>query len=177
MFTDQSLSRSRKDPLVAIRVETLAMDAQALARMHGVHHLPVVSHGALVGVVCTCDMLHAPPDTSVRSLMNAPITLSFEHSVEDALELMKECAIGSVVLLEGETPRGIVTRADLGAPFSRGQRDELPRCARCTTISHLRLAAGGELLCVQCASEVHVIRPAAGGYFSTNPSWFALPDQ
>ncbi len=148
-----SLSHFRRDPLITVAKETPVMDARETARLHGLHHLPVVSDERLVGVVCTCDMLHEPPDTLISELMHEPVSLGIDDAVDDALEMMTQHTVGSVVLLEEDRPVGIVTRSDLGARFSVVAHDPIPRCERCGIRAHLRRDATGAIYCLDCVSN------------------------
>lgn len=154
-----SLAQFRKDPLIAVSAHTLIIDAQRVARLHGIHHLPVIVEDELIGVLCTCDMLHEPPDTLVNAVMHEPISLDLEDSIDEALEMMTQHTVGSVILLEGGRPVGIVTRADLGAPFSVTSHDPIPRCERCGIRAHLRRTDSGYIFCVECASDEGFAQP------------------
>jgi predicted transcriptional regulator len=154
-----SLVQFRKDPLIMVAAHTIVMDAQHVSRTHGLHHLPVTNEGELVGVICTCDMLHEPPDALVSSFMHEPISLELNDSIDEALELMTQHTVGSVILLEDERPVGIVTRSDLGAPFSVTSHDPIPRCERCGIRAHLRRTDSGYIFCLECASDEGFLRP------------------
>jgi len=156
-----SLSHFRRDPLITVTSETQVHHAQETARQHGLHHLPVVSEEVLVGVVCTCDMLHEPPDTLISDLMHDPVSLAIDDPVDDALEMMTQHTVGSVVLVEGERPVGIVTRSDLGARFSVVAHDPIPRCERCGIRAHLRRDETGAVFCLDCVSNEDFERPKA----------------
>jgi CBS-domain-containing membrane protein len=99
-------------------------------------------------------MIHVASYTSVSDVMRNVITLSLHHTKEDAIELMQECGIGSIVLLDGEAPVGIVTRADLlrGEKVARVPRDLL-HCQCCGVDVHLRITASGVALCISCRAS------------------------
>lgn len=156
-----SLSQFRKDPLITVTAHTLIIDAQCLTGLHGLHHLPVLVDEELVGVICTCDMLHESPDTLVSTVMHDPISLDLEDSIDEALEMMTQHTVGSIVLLEEKRPVGIVTRSDLGAPFSVTSHDPIPRCERCGIRAHLRRTESGYIFCLECASDEGFVRPRA----------------
>ena len=141
-----------KETMVTTQMHALLMSVQELARKNGVHHVPVMHSDRLVGIVCTCDMMLAPPDTQIRHVMKKAVTLSFEDTLEDAARLMKEHVIGSVVLVRGSAPCGIVTRGDVfsGAP-EVARSTALPRCACCGIARHLRSTVDGMTKCIFCA--------------------------
>lgn len=148
-----SLSQFRKDPLITVTADTFIIDAQCVSRLHGLHHLPVIVDDQLAGVICTCDMLHEPPDTLVGALMHKPISLDLDDSIDEALEMMTQHIVGSIILLEEARPVGIVTRSDLGARFSVISHDPIPRCEKCGIRAHLRRTDSGYIFCLECASD------------------------
>lgn len=158
----QSLEQFRKDPLFHVAPDMAVSEALKLAKSVGVHHLPVISRDELLGLVCTCDMEAAPSDAPVQALMHDPITLSLQHTRGDAVELMNECGIGSVILLDNEEARGIVTRADLvDSRPPAALADEISRCGCCGTTKHLRTNLLGRTLCIECrrlprSAQLHV---------------------
>lgn len=154
-----SLSHFRKHPLITVTADTFIIDAQGISVRHGLHHLPVLNENQLVGVICTCDMRHEPPDARVSSLMHEPISLEIDDSVDEALEMMTQHTVGSVILLEEARPVGIVTRSDLGARFSVTSHDPIPRCEKCGIRAHLRRTADGAVFCIECASDEGFSKP------------------
>ncbi len=149
----RTLSEFQQERMVMTYAHSLLMSVQELARKNGVHHVPVMHSDRLVGVVCTCDMMLAPPDTQVGEIMKEPITMSPDRSIEEAAQLMKDRAVGSVVLVNGELPCGIVTRGDVfaHAPGAALAAD-LPRCSCCGIARHLRTNEEGTTLCIFCQS-------------------------
>ncbi len=156
-----SLSHFRRDPLITVQSAAHVSLARETARLHGLHHLPVVDEERLVGVVCTCDMLHEPPDVVISRLMHDPVSLAIDDPVDDALEMMTQHTVGSVVLVEDDRPVGIVTRSDLGTRFSVVAHDPIPRCEKCGIRSHLRRDETGAVFCLDCASNEDFQRPGA----------------
>lgn len=136
---------------MCVSSETSVDEAKHLSELHQVHHLLVLLDYTLIGVICTCDMEASPGSAFVSEFMREPLTLSLEHTWRDAVELMNECGVGSVILLENETPRGIVTRGDIlhGHP-PPDLEVEIERCSCCGATSHLRRNDLGRSLCQFC---------------------------
>ena len=148
------LTDFKLDRIVTAKAHSLLISVQELARKNGVHHVPVLHHERLVGMVCTCDMMFAPPDTQVRDVMKSPVTVALNRSLDEAASLMKERGVGSVVLLRGTTPCGIVTRRDVfSVAPDVAERSALPRCACCGSARHLRTSGEGNVLCIFCAGH------------------------
>ena len=135
-------------PVFSVPLHMLVRDATEFAEEHGIHHLPVVSSGALVGVVCTCDLRELEPDLPISCAMHVPaVTIDRSAPYGSAVRLMSEHNVGSVVVTEGEDVLGIVTRNDLlrRRPFAT----ELPgcRCMCCGSLEHLSQDGRGTLCC------------------------------
>lgn len=140
--------------LITVEPATLVMEAQELARRHGLHHLPIVGAETLVGVICTCDMLVCPGDVPVGEIMKAPVTLPIGASPERAAQVMKEREVGSVLLQEQDTLVGIVTRGDLvGKSPDGASTEEVASCECCGVYAHLRTDDVGRTFCVFCFGQ------------------------
>jgi acetoin utilization protein AcuB len=115
-------------------IEAGASCQKAVQRMfqHKVRHLPVVgSDGGLVGVVTDRDLRHhlfarglfEPDDrrvddllraSPVRDIMSAPvISVAPDEPLEVAARLMLQAKIGSLPVVDGGRPIGIITETDL----------------------------------------------------------------
>ncbi len=155
MNAEQLLSEFSQERVITTAYHSLLMRVQELARKNGVHHVPVMKGESLVGVVCTCDMMLAPPDTQVAAVMKKPVTIEHHRTVAEAASLMKERSVGSVVLMRGTTPCGILTRGDV---FSEApdvaDAVELPRCSCCGVARHLRRTRRGATLCIFCVGSI-----------------------
>lgn len=136
-------------PVIGVSPVMLVSDALELALQHELHHLPVINRGNALGMVCTCDLEVANPSATVSDSMRCPpASVGLETSGTDALKLMNSRRVGSLLVLEGERPVGIVTRRDLqesGLPMS----DPRGHCSCCSDIAHLRPHVTGAL-CAEC---------------------------
>jgi CBS domain-containing protein len=151
VLTVESLAAFRKESLITIVQDAVVMEAQALAKRHGIHHVPVTNGVTLVGMVCTCDMLVAPGDVRLREIMKVPVTLPINSSFEAAAELMHDRRVGSVLLLEEKRAVGIITRGEVMAKnHGVAERAQLPRCECCGVAEHLRTAEDGHTFCIFC---------------------------
>jgi hemerythrin-like domain-containing protein/CBS domain-containing protein len=148
----QTLAMLLVQPLITIGGDVSVCQALKLARSKQVHHLPVVEGSALVGLVCTCDLHEASPDSSVGQWMShPPVTLDASASTVTAAQTMKDRKVGSVIVtLEGQ-PRGIVTRGDLLAADPKGEDILVDcRCECCGLTRHLSTDQAGHTFCMYC---------------------------
>jgi len=106
---------------------TIGSDAsleEALLRMdeHDVRHLPVVDHGALVGILSNRDVLEAPSGV-VRDVMHKRVVTANpeDSAVAISVEVVLR-GIGCLPVVEGRTLIGIVTELDLLRVFVRACR-------------------------------------------------------
>jgi len=142
-------------PVISIPPETRVAEVFGLADREGVHHFPIIEHGALMGLVCTCDLRGARPDSKVWPLARRQVvTVSRTSSAVEAARLMSANAVGSAVVTDGDAVCGILTREDLASAA-----EELAlligegHCASCGTRQHLRAGPDSTYLCVDCMSR------------------------
>ena len=139
-------------PVVCLDEHTLVSKALELASLHALHHFPVTHAEQTIGLVCTCDLRWASPDTTVQRWMRTPlVTVSIEGSAEEAARLMVAHVVGSAVVTTGTRVQGIVTREDLEGVSE--ELDELmrdTRCSSCGVQRHLRRGGAGLYWCANC---------------------------
>ncbi len=117
--------------VVTIREDTLVKDAYELMRTHRLRHLPVVNHAnQLTGIVSDRDILnvalifkkhprspeeyHIDDALLARDVMTTePATVSPDHDLGLALDLILGLAISSLPVVEGGKLAGIVTNTDM----------------------------------------------------------------
>jgi predicted transcriptional regulator len=139
--------------LVTASPETRCRVARALARKHGVHHLPVLRAGRLVGVLCVCDLDPAPADAPVERWMSTELlVLDARATLGDAAAAMKTFKVGCLPVVADGALVGLVTVGDLSRI---GVPDELlgvVRCASCGSDHCVRTSprAPGVGLCLAC---------------------------
>ena len=98
------------------------LSSEALARarermeQRGIHHLVVVNHGRVVGVVSAADIevRLAEGVARVEDAMSRRVTVAGpETTVEEAARLMRRQSHGALPVLAGQRLVGIVTISDL----------------------------------------------------------------
>ena len=106
--------------VLTVAPETGAAEAWDRMQTEGVHHLVVVRHGEIVGVVSDRDI--APrrrrparaDGTTVATVMNPRVaTVGRDETLKRAASVMEGRSIGCLPVLDGQTLVGIVTTADL----------------------------------------------------------------
>jgi CBS domain-containing protein len=141
-------------PVVVIGPGMCTGEVLTLAYDRRVHHFPVVRAGALVGLVCTCDLREASPQQSVNLFsksLNEVVTVTRDTTAYDAARTLQRHAVGSAVVTEGVSVIGIVTREDLvEADPELAQLMEESRCVSCGTLHHLRGGPDGRFQCADC---------------------------
>lgn len=98
---------------------------------HNVGSLVVLEHGRMVGIITERDILRACHDDCamlqremvVDRMTPNPVTLSPDHDISDAMDLMTERRIRHLPVLGQEQLLGIVSIGDL----VKAQQDELAR--------------------------------------------------
>lgn len=110
---------------VTVRPEESAVKAAELLESDGIHHLPVVSDGKLVGVVSSSDLLKfffkggvaalSVADATVRHMMQGdPVVLDSRSSLSDAATKLSIGGFHALPVVEPDkTLVGIVTTSDL----------------------------------------------------------------
>jgi CBS domain-containing protein len=106
----------RREPLTITQTETLAA-AQALMERDGIHQLPVIENGTLVGVLSNRD-LHAHSgyleSTKVDAAMtSSPVTVAPTDTAQQAALVLLEHRINALPVTEDGRLVGIVSKTDL----------------------------------------------------------------
>jgi CBS domain-containing protein len=127
-------------------------DALDLAHEHKVTHLPIVSGGRPLGIVCTCDLEEASVAADVSSIMHAPPAGTKPNQpLEDAAKLMAKLRVGSLLVLSRQALVGIVTRADIERAGLAEQAFGEQRCTACGTFQHVHFNSKKSFwLCASC---------------------------
>ena len=107
------------DPIVASENETIDTLSKIMHE-HGIRHLPVVSHGKVVGIVSDRDLrlvavldLQEKKQILARDIMSKdPITVDSRTPLSEVAFEMSKRKIGSVMVNEGEKLLGIFTATD-----------------------------------------------------------------
>jgi signal-transduction protein with cAMP-binding, CBS, and nucleotidyltransferase domain len=162
MSQSMSVSQVMSRPVVVITPETPTAEVLAVAESRQIHHFPIVQAGQLVGFVCTCDLLNAAPRDPVMPLAwHHPATVSPTCSAKSAAKLLLLHGVGSLVIVDPQGIRGIVTRDDLR--HASPELEELlepARCVSCGAGEHLRPGPNGSTICVRCKPRARSVRVA-----------------
>jgi acetoin utilization protein AcuB len=159
------ISEIMSAPAITIEPGTRVEDVLALAERRAVHHFPIIERGALIGLVCTCDLRDALPHLRAIDLAHQHVVTIAPHlKADDAARLMSEEAVGSVVVVGSEGVVGMVTREDVvqSAPELAGLMAE-GHCSACKTRHHLKPGPNGTFLCADCLER------------AKEDSWFDTP--
>lgn len=132
-------------PALVVSPETLAADAMVLAARRGVHHLPVVVRGDILGVLCVCDLWEVAPRTLVARCMSRPAeTIAAGALAMEALAQMSARGVGCLPSRRDDV-WGILTRGDLVREGLTQRRT----CMACGAHHHVRAHRAGTF-CLDC---------------------------
>jgi acetoin utilization protein AcuB len=110
--------------VATISPEKQVGQALKLMQKRGIRHLPVVSQGAMVGWITSRDLREVLLASMLEKItvgdvmVQAPITVSPNTSVEEAARLVVDHKIGGMPVMEGEKLVGVITMLDLIAAFT-----------------------------------------------------------
>lgn len=146
----------RVNEIMHAPVETLPADMQAiealqLAERYGVHHLPLLDQGRIIGLVCTCDLEELELKEPIRKAVKRQLaTIPSESEVEQAVRAMSEQEVGSLIVTDHGSMVGIVTREDLAEAGVSVEGVPHFRCRSCGSIHHLKHEGEKGTLCFDC---------------------------
>ncbi len=112
----------RKKP-VTITPEKRVGQALKLMQQHNIRHLPVVKDGRIVGWITSRDLREVLLASMLEKItvgdvmVQAPIQVTPETSVEEAARLVHEHKIGGMPVVEGDRLVGVITMQDLISAF------------------------------------------------------------
>ncbi|HVY25810.1 MAG TPA: CBS domain-containing protein [Polyangiaceae bacterium] len=153
----QPVSELMRQPVVSVGPGASVQEVTELAESKGIHHIPIVQRGKLLGLVCTCDLQAAPPALPVLQLARRNvITAMPDCNAGDAARLMMTHVVGSLLIANGDGVWGIVTRSDLARSDAALAALLAPvHCAACKSRHHLQRGAGDTFLCAACAERAN----------------------
>lgn len=108
--------------------------AQRLMRRHGIHHLPVMDHGALVGVVSQRDLMrtleHAERDGQVATAADVPCeearVVDLSEPLDRVLIEMAERHISATLVVKDGRLAGIFTLTDACRCLAESLHQQFP---------------------------------------------------
>jgi CBS domain-containing protein len=105
---------TRAPALVTVASCLEAASAAELARARGVHHLPVVDDGKLVGIACEGDLGKAQPGETVAQRMRTEVfAIRPMATLGEAATAMQALGIDCLVIVSDGLILGIITGDDL----------------------------------------------------------------
>jgi len=94
-------------------------EARALMAAHGVHHLPVMEHDAIVGVLTARGASSGDADTAVGEVCVAdPYVVDLHLLLSEVLAHMAERRIGSAIVTRDGRLAGVLTWVDVCRAFA-----------------------------------------------------------
>lgn len=104
--------------------------ALSLLEKHGIHELPVVEHGCLVGIVTDGDLKFFTPAyqllrdqegvrqalrefTVAEAMTVEPVSIAPQATLLEAIELMYQQSLGALLVTDGERLLGLLSVSDV----------------------------------------------------------------
>ncbi len=153
----EMVSQIMHQPVISAGPGASVAEVMVLAQNNGLHHVPILSHGKLLGLVCTCDLKAARPDLRALQLARRNVVTALPScSAVEAARLMMTHVVGSLVIANGDGVWGIITRHDLErADAKLAELFAETYCAACQSTHHLQRGPGDTLLCATCAERAN----------------------
>lgn len=142
-------------PVVTVGPAASVEEVRAVAEREHIHHVPIVQSGKLLGMVCTCDLETAASGVRVLQLARRNVvTAEPNQTPAEVAKLMRDNAVGSVLIANRDGIWGIVTRDDLAhADAELAALLAGFECAMCHSTHHLRQSDGEGFVCASCADR------------------------
>jgi len=103
----------------SVRADAPLAEARALMATHGVHHLPVMEHERIVGVLTARGAAAGGPDTAVGEVCVAqPYVVDLHLMLSEVLSHMAERRIGSAIVTRDGRLAGVLTWVDVFRAFA-----------------------------------------------------------
>lgn len=112
---DQPIERVMSTPAAVVEAQSPASAARALAAARGIHHLPVVADGRLVGILGAAELGAAAPGAKVADVMQpGPVSIPVRATLQEAVAILGSGMFHALpVTAPGGAVVGIVTSTDL----------------------------------------------------------------
>jgi hypothetical protein len=139
--------------LLAVAPDATCRDADEAARRADVRHvLAVNQEDRLVGILCRCDLVGAPPDAPVSAYMSQEIfAIPRNATLEDAVSALAGLRIGCLPVVSDGIVVGIITRGDLRRAGVSEQLLGASTCACCASPHGVTQDRRQDLeLCLDC---------------------------
>jgi predicted transcriptional regulator len=154
MATSVPVTSVMRAPVRTFQADLAVIDALQLAERSGMHHLPLLERGKMVGLICTCDLEGVDLKTPIReALTREVVVIAAESSAEAAMRLMATQGVGSLLVVQNDTVVGIVTREDLSGIGLDLDDAQGFRCESCGSVKHLKTEGTRGTLCLDCRAH------------------------
>lgn len=100
--------------VVSVEILSSRDDVLKILKRTGISGVPVVKDDKMLGIVTRKDILHKSDETQIALLMTAePLTIRPDATLSEAAQVMTECNIRRLPVVEGDKLLGILSVSDL----------------------------------------------------------------
>jgi CBS domain-containing protein len=163
MTSIQRVDQVMRSPVRTIPPDMATAEALQFAEQHGIHHLPLIEHGEVVGMVCTGDLEELNLNAPVRQVAKRAVTsVTSEDDVERAVQAMSEGEVDSVLVMASGALVGILTREDLETAGVDVTLVPHFACESCGSLRQLQYDENRGTLCLDCRARAEPESPDDG---------------
>jgi transcriptional regulator len=115
----KSIRHYMSTPILSLTPDSTLRDALHLFNTRHIHGAPVIGKGVMEGIITLSDVIKAidneiPLTTKVNTVMTPDVVkASADVQLFEVIGRFKERKIGRLVVVEGDTPIGILTQSDI----------------------------------------------------------------
>ncbi len=100
--------------VVSVEIPSSRDDVLRILKRTGISGVPVVKGDHLIGIVTRKDILHKPEEAQIALLMTAePLTIRPDATLAEAAQVMTECNVRRLPVVEGNKLVGLLSVSDL----------------------------------------------------------------
>ena len=100
--------------VVSVEIPSSRDDVLRILKRTGISGVPVVKENHLIGIVTRKDILHKPEEAQIALLMTAePLTIRPDATLAEAAQVMTECNVRRLPVVEGNKLVGLLSVSDL----------------------------------------------------------------
>ncbi|MBP86579.1 MAG: hypothetical protein CMJ64_07685 [Planctomycetaceae bacterium] len=120
-WRDSSVADIMSQRVVSVVQEEYLTSVIKLFLEHGIHSLPVLDDGRLIGLITTSDLLRefwysnlpCSRESPMETMQPAGETIDCDGTLDEAAIMMRMVSQGHVCVVRGDLPLGVVSRRDL----------------------------------------------------------------
>ena len=115
MTTEEMLAKDymTKD-VVSVEIPSSRDDVLRILKRTGISGVPVVKGNQLIGIVTRKDILHNAEENQIALLMSSePLTIRPNATLSEAAQIMTDCNIRRLPVVDGEKLVGLLSVSDL----------------------------------------------------------------